>query len=262
MPIIVAKSISILSDAGLGMAMFSLGEFSSITICSSTVFGSEKCRSLNWTFRSGLFMATQPKIIACGYSVAAASMGVRFFFGPAIMAAASAAVGIRGTLLRIAIVQVSRCLDDLWNCLVFLVGFKRWAKSRRWLRMHWMFVRPPCHKELCHLCSLRNTTSTLPSFALCKSAELPWKLQVLHDCKLFKPSRFWMYQHFHRFQGHIWHANSSPHHLGLLYYSWATMNWSGTVVQNLTHGRDPDGAEPWMDDTCSNVCTYAYAWLV
>lgn len=53
-------------------------------------------------------MATQPKIISCGYSVAAASMGVRFFFGPAIMAAASAAVGIRGTLLRIAIVQVSR----------------------------------------------------------------------------------------------------------------------------------------------------------
>uniref|UniRef100_A0A0D3GB63 Auxin efflux carrier component n=1 Tax=Oryza barthii TaxID=65489 RepID=A0A0D3GB63_9ORYZ len=79
MPIIVAKSISILSDAGLGMAMFSLG----------------------------LFMATQPKIIACGYSVAAASMGVRFFFGPAIMAAASAAVGIRGTLLRIAIVQAA-----------------------------------------------------------------------------------------------------------------------------------------------------------
>uniref|UniRef100_A0A0E0L636 Auxin efflux carrier component n=1 Tax=Oryza punctata TaxID=4537 RepID=A0A0E0L636_ORYPU len=79
MPIIVAKSISILSDAGLGMAMFSLG----------------------------LFMATQPKIIACGYSVAAASMGIRFFFGPAVMAAASAAVGIRGTLLRIAIVQAA-----------------------------------------------------------------------------------------------------------------------------------------------------------
>ncbi|XP_040380200.1 probable auxin efflux carrier component 3b [Oryza brachyantha] len=79
MPIIVAKSISILSDTGLGMAMFSLG----------------------------LFMATQPKIIACGHSVAAVSMAIRFLVGPAVMAAASAAVGLRGTLLRIAIVQAA-----------------------------------------------------------------------------------------------------------------------------------------------------------
>ncbi|KAJ6373851.1 hypothetical protein OIU78_029525 [Salix suchowensis] len=79
MPLIIAKSISILSDAGLGMAMFSLG----------------------------LFMALQPRIIACGNSVAAFSMAVRFFAGPAIMAAASIAVGIRGTLLHVAIVQVT-----------------------------------------------------------------------------------------------------------------------------------------------------------
>ncbi|KAL5202999.1 hypothetical protein ABZP36_013951 [Zizania latifolia] len=79
MPIIVAKSISILSDAGLGMAMFSLG----------------------------LFMAMQPKIIACGNSVAVVTMAVRFLFGPAFMVAASAAVGLRGTLLRIAIVQAA-----------------------------------------------------------------------------------------------------------------------------------------------------------
>ncbi|GJX44987.1 auxin efflux carrier component 7-like protein [Tanacetum coccineum] len=46
MPIILSKSISILSDAGLGMAMFSLG----------------------------LFMALQPKIIACGNSVASFAM--------------------------------------------------------------------------------------------------------------------------------------------------------------------------------------------
>ncbi|KAJ7943009.1 Auxin efflux carrier component [Quillaja saponaria] len=56
MPKIIEKSISILSDAGLGMAMFSLG----------------------------LFMALQPKVIACGNSV-----------------------GLRGTLLRIAIVQAA-----------------------------------------------------------------------------------------------------------------------------------------------------------
>ncbi|TVU20216.1 hypothetical protein EJB05_36415, partial [Eragrostis curvula] len=79
MPIILRNSITILSDAGLGMAMFSLG----------------------------LFMAMQPKIIACGTSAAVASMAVRFLFGPAVMAAASAAVGLRGNLLRIAIVQAA-----------------------------------------------------------------------------------------------------------------------------------------------------------
>ncbi|KAK1661820.1 hypothetical protein QYE76_049979 [Lolium multiflorum] len=79
MPAIVANSISILSDAGLGMAMFSLG----------------------------LFMAMQPKIIAGSNTVTAATMAVRFLLGPAVMAIASAAVGLRGTLLRIAIVQAA-----------------------------------------------------------------------------------------------------------------------------------------------------------
>ncbi|KAE8730102.1 Auxin efflux carrier component 3 [Hibiscus syriacus] len=79
MPKILEKSISILSDAGLGMAMFSLG----------------------------LFMALQPKLIACGNSVATFAMALRFLTGPAVMAAASIAVGLRGTLLHIAIVQAA-----------------------------------------------------------------------------------------------------------------------------------------------------------
>ncbi|XP_047091427.1 probable auxin efflux carrier component 1b [Lolium rigidum] len=79
MPAIIARSISILSDAGLGMAMFSLG----------------------------LFMALQPRIIACGNSLAAYAMAVRFLVGPAFMAAASLAVGLRGVLLHIAIVQAA-----------------------------------------------------------------------------------------------------------------------------------------------------------
>ncbi|OVA02013.1 Auxin efflux carrier [Macleaya cordata] len=79
MPVIIARSISILSDAGLGMAMFSLG----------------------------LFMALQPRIIACGKTVAAFSMAVRFLTGPAVMAAASFIVGLRGVLLHIAIVQAA-----------------------------------------------------------------------------------------------------------------------------------------------------------
>ncbi|KAH6771563.1 Auxin efflux carrier family protein [Perilla frutescens var. hirtella] len=79
MPKIVEASIKILSDAGLGMAMFSLG----------------------------LFMALQPKLIACGNTVATFAMAVRFLTGPAVMAAASIAVGLRGTLLHIAIVQAA-----------------------------------------------------------------------------------------------------------------------------------------------------------
>ncbi|XP_015071356.1 auxin efflux carrier component 3-like isoform X2 [Solanum pennellii] len=79
MPKIIEKSISILSDAGLGMAMFSLG----------------------------LFMALQPKIIACGNTVATFAMAVRFLTGPAVMAAASIIVGLRGTLLHVAIVQAA-----------------------------------------------------------------------------------------------------------------------------------------------------------
>ncbi|TKY44798.1 Auxin efflux carrier component 1 [Spatholobus suberectus] len=79
MPAIIAKSISILSDAGLGMAMFSLG----------------------------LFMALQPRIIACGNSIAAFAMAVRFLTGPAVMAAASIAVGLKGVLLHVAIVQAA-----------------------------------------------------------------------------------------------------------------------------------------------------------
>lgn len=79
MPKIVGSSISILSDAGLGMAMFSLG----------------------------LFMALQPKIIACGNKVAVFAMAIRFLTGPAVMAVAAIAIGLRGDLLRIAIVQAA-----------------------------------------------------------------------------------------------------------------------------------------------------------
>lgn len=55
-------------------------------------------------------MALQPKIIACGNTIAAFAMAVRFITGPAVMAAASYAIGIRGVLLHIAIVQVNEVL--------------------------------------------------------------------------------------------------------------------------------------------------------
>lgn len=56
---------------------------------------------------AGLFMALQPKVIACGNSIATFAMAVRFITGPAVMAAASLVVGLRGVLLHIAIVQVN-----------------------------------------------------------------------------------------------------------------------------------------------------------
>ncbi|XP_042521023.1 auxin efflux carrier component 6 [Macadamia integrifolia] len=79
MPNLVKYSIKIISDAGLGMAMFSLG----------------------------LFMALQPRIIACGTKMAMIGMAIRFLSGPILMAAASLAIGLRGIRLHAAIVQAA-----------------------------------------------------------------------------------------------------------------------------------------------------------
>ncbi|CAK9216144.1 unnamed protein product [Sphagnum troendelagicum] len=79
MPVILYKSVHILSDAGLGMAMFSLG----------------------------LFMGLQERILVCGTYFAVVGMVLRFLFGPALFAAASALVGLRGVSLRVAIVQAA-----------------------------------------------------------------------------------------------------------------------------------------------------------
>jgi len=56
---------------------------------------------------TGLFMALQTRLIACGKSNAIFGMVLRFLTGPAVMAVASIAVGLRGRILHIAIVQVS-----------------------------------------------------------------------------------------------------------------------------------------------------------
>ncbi|OWM89000.1 hypothetical protein CDL15_Pgr024018 [Punica granatum] len=79
MPSLLKNSIKIISDAGLGMAMFSLG----------------------------LFMALQPRIIACGGKMATISMSIRFFCGPLMMSAASIAVQLKGVRLHAAIVQAA-----------------------------------------------------------------------------------------------------------------------------------------------------------
>lgn len=60
-------------------------------------------------------MALQPKIISCGKSVAAFSMAVRFLTGPAVITATGIAVGLRGTLLHVAIVQVWLIWSANWK---------------------------------------------------------------------------------------------------------------------------------------------------
>ncbi|KAM7502994.1 hypothetical protein LguiB_001898 [Lonicera macranthoides] len=79
MPSIMEGSILIMSRAGTGTAMFSMG----------------------------LFMATQEKLIACGPSLAVFGMVLRFIAGPAAMAIASIAVGLHGDVLRVAIIQAA-----------------------------------------------------------------------------------------------------------------------------------------------------------
>eukprot|EP00267_Zea_mays_P052380 XP_020405429.1 uncharacterized protein LOC100381964 isoform X2 [Zea mays] len=80
LPSIVNNSIRILSDGGLGMAMFSLG----------------------------VFTALQTKIVACGTKRMLLSLGIRFFLGPGLMVISSYLIGMRGTLLKVAIIQALR----------------------------------------------------------------------------------------------------------------------------------------------------------
>jgi hypothetical protein len=55
---------------------------------------------------AGLFIALQNKIIACVTKKMLLSLRIRFFLGPALMVISSYAIGMRGTLLQVAIMQV------------------------------------------------------------------------------------------------------------------------------------------------------------
>ncbi|KAK7340498.1 hypothetical protein VNO77_21203 [Canavalia gladiata] len=79
MPQVVNQSIEILSNGGLGMAMFSIG----------------------------LFMASQSSIIACGPRITMVAIGLKILVGPALMFVASLVIGLRGTLFKVAIVQAA-----------------------------------------------------------------------------------------------------------------------------------------------------------
>lgn len=57
-------------------------------------------------------MALQEKVIACGASLTVIGMVLRFIAGPAAMAIGSIAVGLRGDVLRVAIIQVQCKIDE------------------------------------------------------------------------------------------------------------------------------------------------------
>uniref|UniRef100_A0A2N9IXX9 Auxin efflux carrier component n=1 Tax=Fagus sylvatica TaxID=28930 RepID=A0A2N9IXX9_FAGSY len=78
-PSILEGSILIMSKAGTGTAMFSMG----------------------------IFMALQEKLIACGTSLTLFGMVLRFFAGPATIVIGSIAVGLHGDALRVAIIQAA-----------------------------------------------------------------------------------------------------------------------------------------------------------
>ncbi|XP_022743774.1 auxin efflux carrier component 5-like [Durio zibethinus] len=79
MPTIMEGSILIMSKAGTGTAMFSMGTF----------------------------MARQEKIIACGTSLTIFGMVLRFIVGPGAMAIGAIAMGLHADVLRIAIIQAA-----------------------------------------------------------------------------------------------------------------------------------------------------------
>ncbi|KAM1354209.1 auxin efflux carrier component 5-like [Malus sylvestris] len=79
LPSIMEGSVSIMSKAGTGTAMFSMG----------------------------IFMALQEKFVACGTSLTIIGMVLRFIAGPAAMAIGSIAVGLHGDVLRVAIIQAA-----------------------------------------------------------------------------------------------------------------------------------------------------------
>ncbi|XP_027352673.1 auxin efflux carrier component 5 isoform X2 [Abrus precatorius] len=67
---------------------------------------------ISWAFVSnsvhaGIFMALQEKLIACGPSLTVFGLVLKFIAGPAAMAISAIVVGLRGDVLRVAIIQAA-----------------------------------------------------------------------------------------------------------------------------------------------------------
>lgn len=85
-------------------------------------------------------MALQPRMIACGKSVATFSMVVRFLTGPAVIAATSIAIGLRGVLLHVAIVQVL----NFESYITFFVIFTKSQNSNIFYLLIFLWQRTGC----------------------------------------------------------------------------------------------------------------------
>ncbi|CAM0152548.1 unnamed protein product [Urochloa decumbens] len=79
LPIIIENSIGIMARCGIGLAMFSMG----------------------------LFMAQQDKLIPCGPSLTFLGLVLKFVLDPIAMTIGSIAVGLRGDVVRVAIIQAA-----------------------------------------------------------------------------------------------------------------------------------------------------------
>lgn len=99
LPGVVTGSLQVMSRTGTGMSMFSMG----------------------------LFMAQQERTVACGAGLAALGMALRFVAGPLATLVGAAAFGLRGDVLRFAIIQVRTYLASH-------------------LSLPWLL---PCHDETC-----------------------------------------------------------------------------------------------------------------
>ncbi|KAA8530318.1 hypothetical protein F0562_005027 [Nyssa sinensis] len=90
------------------MAMFSLGMIR-ISIYQPWLSRGKEEDPLttSLSYLIGLFMASQASIIACGTRKALLAMAMKFTVGPALMAVSSIAIGLKGTLFRVAIVQAA-----------------------------------------------------------------------------------------------------------------------------------------------------------
>ncbi|KAJ3704804.1 hypothetical protein LUZ61_008509 [Rhynchospora tenuis] len=86
LPGILDGCVYIMARTGTGMAMFSMG----------------------------IFMATQEKALACGTNLTLFGMALRFIAGPLAMAIGCFVVGLRGDVLRVAIIQVGfQCMSQV-----------------------------------------------------------------------------------------------------------------------------------------------------
>lgn len=89
----------------------------------------------------GLFMAQQEKVIACGAKLATLGMALRFVAAPVATLVGAAAFGLRGDVLRFAIIQV-RVLYVGVNAVLhfFALKFRDTSTDRKMNRLHGLFL--------------------------------------------------------------------------------------------------------------------------